>query len=370
MQTGDLQRRIPRTSLLVVAAFVCIWGGGAHALEAPKWAEPAWRTTGDEAVALRYDFGEAGGTARYYIGNTTVFQSGEQRSAVRGQCIAQVRIDAVAADGSAEIDLRVTEGTMRMGDRDIGWAAPSWGRLTLAPDGVAAKSSGLLGERSLPTLPEEAVKVGSKWAAPFQLRFSKDLPLAVAAGRAHYELVGVAEVDGHTWVKLRADAGFELPKTAFSSKQLGLRFAQAQPEEGQRLAVEGIEDDSAAAEAGVRAGDAIVSLGGMSVHGVHDLGYAVAMAPDGKALPLIVQREDARQTIQITPRVVRRGHIQATGSMRAVVVFDATEGMLIRRTFDPWAIHTTLTIGDRTLQQIAGSHGVLQLLPGDGDAEF
>lgn len=370
MQTRILGRWTPRPGLLVIVALAGIWGGGTHALEAPKWAEPEWRTTGDEAVALRYDFGEAGGTARYYIGNETVFQSGEQRSAVRGQCIAQVRVDAVAADGSAEIDLRVTKGTLRMGDRDIGWAAPSWGRLTLAPNGVAAKSDGLLGERSLPTLPEGAVKVGSKWSAPFKLRFSKDLPLAVASGRAHYELLGMADVDGRTWVKIRVDAGFELPRTAFSSKQLGLRFAQAQPEEGKRLAVEGIEPDSAAAEAGVRAGDAIVSLGGMPVGGMHDLLYAVAMAPDGKALPLIVQRGGAQQTIQIAPRVVRRGHIEATGSMRAVIVFDTTQGMLVRRTFDPWAIHTTLTIGDRTIEQIAGSHGILQLLPGEGDAEF
>ena len=54
--------------------------------------------------------------------------------------------------------------------------------------------AGLIGIRSLPTFPDDPVKIGSKWIDNIGIFITPILPGAIMAGKCAYHLVGLADV--------------------------------------------------------------------------------------------------------------------------------------------------------------------------------
>lgn len=68
--------------------------------------------------------------------------------------------------------------------------------------------------------------------------------------------------------------------------------------------VAGVETGSAAAAAGVRAGDRIVAWAGAPVRSFEDLRLRIAMDVSGDTVPFVVERGDARVALVARPRVI------------------------------------------------------------------
>ena len=95
--------------------------------------------------------------------------------------------------------------------------------------------------------------------------------------------------------------------------------------------IDGVDDDSPAAKAGVREGDVVVEFDGERVRSARQLTRLVQETPDGRAVKMTVTRGDARQTVDITPgggdggvehrgrrrRAARRGRARPAGAAPA-----------------------------------------------------
>jgi S1-C subfamily serine protease len=78
------------------------------------------------------------------------------------------------------------------------------------------------------------------------------------------------------------------------------RYFKVAGEEG--LLVSSVEEGGPAEEAGIRAGDVILKVGGREVHDAHALREEVARADAGEALPVTVQREGKTLDLSVSVR--------------------------------------------------------------------
>ena len=95
--------------------------------------------------------------------------------------------------------------------------------------------------------------------------------------------------------------------------------------------IDGVDDDSPAAKAGLREGDVVVEFDGERVRSARQLTRLVQETPDGRAVKMTVTRGDARQTVEVTPeaaivgvehrgqrrRAARRGRARPAGAAPA-----------------------------------------------------
>jgi regulator of sigma E protease len=82
--------------------------------------------------------------------------------------------------------------------------------------------------------------------------------------------------------------------------RIGIALAEPRP------VVRGLTDDSAAARAGLRAGDRFVSVEGQAVDRARDVSRIVRAAPD-RDIAVAIERDGARLTFQLRPAAVRVG---------------------------------------------------------------
>jgi len=88
---------------------------------------------------------------------------------------------------------------------------------------------------------------------------------------------------------------------------LGVRIQPVTPEVAQGLGmtgakgalVAGVDDPGPAAAAGIKAGDVILSFGGVDIDAVHALPLLVADQPVGKEVPVVVLRDGMQQTLNV-----------------------------------------------------------------------
>ena len=71
-------------------------------------------------------------------------------------------------------------------------------------------------------------------------------------------------------------------------------------EDDGKVVVEGVEDGSPAAKAGITAGNVIVSLDGQPVSDLTDVSYIVGAKREGDKAAVVVRREGAEQTLELT----------------------------------------------------------------------
>ncbi len=81
------------------------------------------------------------------------------------------------------------------------------------------------------------------------------------------------------------------------TKQLGEFFGVA---DGKGLLVNDVKENSAAAKAGIRAGDVIIEADGKAIAGMHDLIMAINEKKEGE-IALTIMRNKDRKTIRVTP---------------------------------------------------------------------
>jgi uncharacterized protein (TIGR02246 family) len=318
--------------------------------DAGKWQEPAWEKTGGQAVRLRFRF-TRGERIRYRQMQQSKITAAGQTTELDVSCTKVWTVEGVSQDGTAQV-ASVLEGlTLEVAGKSRPWSGGVRGRFSIRPTGGMERITGTVDQRSLPTFPPGPVRLGSKWTAPMGFAGGLDDPTAVAEGKATYTLAGLADVGGHTWAKILFRGELALPKRWLSKKVIGVKCARRGPP-AKAGSTRRAEDTGAAVaeavkgypaeKAGLRTGDRIVELAGVAVEDVPDLLYAVAVAPAGKASPIVMVRHGIRRKLLIMPRTVASFQAEARGTFKGRLVFDVTAGRLVRGEMKPLTATVTM----------------------------
>jgi serine protease Do len=114
---------------------------------------------------------------------------------------------------------------------------------------------------------------------------------------------------GQTWAREGHEPPFSFPAPFEGGSRIGasVRDVQAEdvtreklPEVGGAL-VERLDTDGPAGRAGLRAGDVVVEFDGERVRSARHLTRLVRETPEGRTVPVVVIRQGARTTLDVTP---------------------------------------------------------------------
>lgn len=102
--------------------------------------------------------------------------------------------------------------------------------------------------------------------------------------------------------------GFAFAPAMAGTSFLGVGIAEITPQRAKDLKlreeygveVTRVEDDSAAAKAGLKSGDVILEYNGQRVEGMEQFGRLVRETPPGRSVKLLISRNGATQTVQAT----------------------------------------------------------------------
>ena len=83
--------------------------------------------------------------------------------------------------------------------------------------------------------------------------------------------------------------------------QIGVMVSDLEGAGTAGVRIDGVDDGSPAAKAGLREGDVVVEFDGERVRSARQLSRLVQETPDGRAVKMTVTRGDARQTVEVTP---------------------------------------------------------------------
>ena len=138
--------------------------------------------------------------------------------------------------------------------------------------------------------------------------------------------------------------------------QIGVMVSDLEGAGTAGVRIDGVDDDSPAAKAGLREGDVVVEFDGERVRSARQLTRLVQETPDGRAVKMTVTRGDARQTVEVTPevgdggvehrgqrrRAARRGRARPAGAAPAGAAAgrcstSASTGCLARVRAGAWA---------------------------------
>ena len=191
----------------------------------------------------------------------------------------QYHIKEVSKDGTAQVNLSWknldTKGTDSDLFRFLHRSSPNLGSFSMSPSGEMINVSGLIGIRSLPTFPNDSLKIGSKWIDDVGILITPILPRAIMSGKCTYQLVALADVQGHKWAKITFEGELELAKQEVMHKVIGVKRAEKPAQDGQGVSVGEVVAGSPAEKAGILRGDVILSFGSMSVNTVLDLNVVI-----------------------------------------------------------------------------------------------
>jgi membrane-associated protease RseP (regulator of RpoE activity) len=108
---------------------------------------------------------------------------------------------------------------------------------------------------------------------------------------------------------------------------------------------------SPAAAAGIRPGDALVSVDGTAVSSFAEASAIIQQSPD-RTIPLVVERDGSRQTLQITPVLAEREVVADDGSVTTAEV--GFVGMTAQTAYVPQPIWQGPATAFENLGQVAG----------------
>jgi membrane-associated protease RseP (regulator of RpoE activity) len=221
----------------------------------------------------------------------------------------------------------------------------------------------LIDIRSLPTFPDKPLKIGSRWTGAVSLAFAPSLPQAIATGECYYQLKGLADVNGHKWAKIAFEADVEQPKQeVVIDKIIGIKWAEKPAENGKNVVVSKVIPGSSAEKAGVLRGDVIISLDNMSIQGWSDLASAISLSSSDKPVPMIVLRNKKREKLMVKPKAVLSGQMESKGKIKGIIVFDVTQGLLVRLQINPFIIRSSFIVDDQTTEINAKVESLTQLI--------
>jgi len=222
--------------------------------------------------------------------------------------------------------------------------------------------TGVIGIRSLPTFPNDPLKIGSKWIDTMGILITPTLPRAIMTGRCTYHLVGLADVEGHTWAKITFEGKLELSKQEVMHKVIGVKPTGKPTKDGQGVSVGEVVAGSPAEKAGILQGDVILSFGSMPVNTWLDLIVVIAQSSHDKPVEVVVFRDNTRKKLFVKPRVTTSGQIELKGSIKGMFVFDVTMGGIVRMQINPFSRRALILVGDKTTEREVHVESLMQLV--------
>ena len=338
---------------------------GSFGADELAWQEPIWKQTGIEGVKLQWKF-VPGDEVQYHEKQKATITSGGKTTESEYSVRLQYYVKELSKEGTAQVLLSAknfdTKGTgyelFQFLPRDL----HKLGSFSISPSGQMTDVTGLIGIRSLPTFPNEPLKIGSKWIDDVDILITPMLPRAIMTGKCTYQLVGLADVQGHTWAKILFDGYLELPKQEVVQKAIGVKWEETSVHKAQGAIVGEVIANFPADKAGFLPGDAIQSFGGIAVYTWLDLIYAVAMSSHDRAAAVIVLRDNLKKKLFVKPRVSSSGKIEVEGSITGMFVFDVTTGGVVRMQISPFFRRALMQTGNKTTEREIHVNSITQLV--------
>ena len=371
MEKSPVEFKIP----FLVICFVIVATLISYTCKSPKtsshgedelaWQEPKWKQIGTEDVKLQWKFA-LGDEAQYKERQKATITSEGKTKEQEHSITLRYHTKEVSKDGIAQVNLSWknldTKGTDSDLSRFLHRSSPNLGSFSMSPTGEMTNVSGLIGIRSLPTFPDDSLKIGSKWKDDVGILITPLLPRAIMTGKCTYQLVGLADVQGHKWAKINFEGDLELQKQEVVQKIIGVKWGEKTNQDVQGVIVSEVVADSPAEKAGILPGDIILSFESMAVNTWLDLIYAVAMSSHEKSEAVIVLRNNVKKELFVKPRVAGSGQIELKGSIKGMFVFDITMGGIVRMQISPFSRHALIQVGDKTTEREVHVERVMQLV--------
>ena len=329
------------------------------------WQEPIWKQTGTEDVKLQWKFA-LGDEVQYNERQKATITSEGKTTEREHSVTLQYHVKEVSKEGTAQVILSGknldTQKTNSELYRFLFRSSPNLGSFSMSPSGKMTNVSGLIGIRSLPTFPNDSLKIGSKWINDIGILITPSLPGVIMTGRCTYQLIGLADVQGHKWAKITFEGDLELPKQEVAKKVIGVKWKETPIQDVQGAIVGEVAANSPAEKAGILPGDVILSFGGMTVSTWLDLIYAVATSSQDRPAAVIVLRDNVRKELFVEPRVASSGQIELKGSIKGMFVLDVTMGGVVRMQISPFSRRALIQTGDKTTEREIHVNSITQLV--------
>jgi hypothetical protein len=337
----------------------------SHGEAEQAWQEPIWKHTGAEDVKLQWKF-VLGDEVQYNERQKATITSDGKTTEREHSATLQYHVKEVSKEGTAQVILSGKNLDTKGADSDLTRFlfrhSPNLGSFSISPSGKMTNVSGLIGIRSLPTFPNESLKIGSKWINDVGILITPILPRAIMTGRCTYQLIGLADVQGHRWAKITFQGDLQLSKHKVVQKVIGVKRKETPVQDMQGAIVGEVIAKSPAEKAGILPGDVILSFGGMTVSTWLDLIYAVATSSHDGPATMIVLRGNLRKEVFVEPRVASSGQIELKGSIKGVVVFDVTMGGVVRMQISPFSRRALIQTGDKKTEREIHVNSITQLV--------
>jgi hypothetical protein len=330
------------------------------------WEELIWKEDGTEELIVQWKFSK-GARATYQETQKATVSSEAKATEQEHSLTLEYHVKEVSKDGTARIIINgkdlSSKGTGYELFQFLLRSSSELGSFSITPSGQMTNVEGLIDIRSLPTFPGNPLKIGSRWTGIVSLAFAPTLPQTIATGECDYQLIGLADINGHKWAKIAFEADVEQPKQeTVIDKVIGVKWAEKPDENGQNVVVVKVVPGTPAEKAGVLPGDVIVSVGNLSIHSWSDLASAISLSSCDKLIPIIVLRNKRRKKLMVKPKAVLSGQMESKGKIKGTIVFDVTQGLLVRMQINPFIISSSFIIDDQTTEINVKVESLTQLL--------
>lgn len=338
---------------------------GSYEKDGLTWQEPIWIQAGDEDVKLQWKLAPKD-EAQYHQRQKATITSEGKTTGWEQSVTLQYHVKEVSKEGTAQVLLSCknldTKGTGDELFQFLPRSLDNLGSFSISPSGRMTDVTGLIGIRSLPTFPNDPLKIGSKWIDDVGILITPTLPRAIMTGKCTYHLVGLADVEGHKWTKITFEGELELAKQEVMHKVIGVKRAEKPAQDGQGVSVGEVVAGSPAEKAGILQGDVILSFGSMPVNTWLDLIVVIAKSSHDKPAKVVVLRDNVRKKLFVKPRVASSGQIDLKGSIKGIFVFDVTMGGIVRMQIGPFSRRALIQVGDKTTEREVHVESLIQLV--------
>jgi hypothetical protein len=338
---------------------------GSYKKNGPAWQEPTWIKAGTEDINLQWKFAPKD-KVQYHQRQKTMIASEGKTTGWEQSAILQYHVKEVSNEGTAQVFL----SCKNLDTKGVGFEVFTFlpcslhnvGSFSIAPSGHMTDITGVISIRSLPTFPNDPLKIGSKWIDTIGILITPTLPRAIMTGKCTYHLVGLADVEGHKWAKITFEGKLELSKQEVMHKVIGVKPTEKPTKDGQGVSVGEVVAGSPAEKAGILQGDIILSFGSMPVNTWLDLIVVIAKSSHDKPVEVVVVRDKVRKKLFVKPRVASSGQIELKGSIKGMFVFDVTMGGIVRIQINPFSRRALIQVGDKTTEREVHVESLMQLV--------
>jgi hypothetical protein len=330
------------------------------------WEKLIWKEDGTEDIVIEWKFSK-GARAVYKETQKATISSEAKATEQEHSLTLEYHVKEISKDGTAQIIVNGKDFSSKGNGYELLQfllrSSSELGSFSLTPSGEMKKVDGLIDIRSLPIFPGNPLKIGSRWAGVVSLAFAPTLPQAIASGECNYQLIGLADVNGHKWAKITFEADIDQPKQeVVIDKIIGVKWAEKPDENGQSVIVSKVMPGTSAKKAGVLPGDVIISFDNLRIQGWSDLASAISLSSCDKLIPMVVLRNEKRKMLMVKPEAVLSGQMESKGKIKGIIVFDITQGLLVRMKISPFIISSSFIVEDQTTEINANVESLSQLL--------